>query len=249
MDPDIFPNRLNKGHDERDAKGVIAFIQRKRWGSEMNVTTVGIDLAKDIFHLAGMDKSGHVIFKKKGSRAQLTKTLRQLPTCLVAMESCESSHHWARVFMERWHRVKLMTPQFLKPYVKTNKNDFNDAEAIAEAVTRTTMRFVAVKKIAQQDIQLLHQVRSRLIAERSALINQIRGLLDEYGIVLSGSAKTVATRLSSLLKPEDSPLSALAREVFSDLRTELRALEARIISFDRKIDSVFQTHPVCRKIA
>ena len=142
-----------------------------------------------------------------------------------------------------------MTPQFLKPYVKTNKNDFNDAEAIAEAVTRTTMRFVAVKKIAQQDIQLLHQVRSRLIAERSALINQIRGLLDEYGIVLSGSAKTVATRLSSLLKPEDSPLSALAREVFSDLRTELRALEARIISFDRKIDSVFQTHPVCRKIA
>jgi transposase len=148
------------------------------------IKVLGIDLAKQSFHLYGVDAAGTVVINKKLSRKQLTAFIANLPPCLIGLEACGGAHHWVRVFTGLGHTVRMMAPQFVKPYVKSNKNDAVDAEAICEAVQRPTMRFVPVKSIEQQDIQSLHRVRSQLVDRRTAQANQIRGLLLEYGIVI-----------------------------------------------------------------
>ena len=150
----------------------------------MNINVIGIDLAKNVFHVHGVDRAGKTVMRKKLMRAQLSAFIAQLPPCLIGMEACGSAHYWARQFQAFGHTVKLMSPQFVKPYVKSNKNDTQDAEAICEAVTRPSMRFVAIKTVEQQDIQSLHRIRSGLVQRRTALANQIRGLLNEYGIII-----------------------------------------------------------------
>jgi transposase len=149
-----------------------------------NITTVGIDLAKKIFHLVGMDTTGKIVWRKRLTRHALVPFLAQLPPVTIGMEACGRAHYWARQLCQQGHTVKLMAPQFVKPYVKSNKNDMRDAEAIAEAVTRPTMRFVPTKEVDQQDMQALHRVRERLIGARTALIDEVHGLMQEYGIVL-----------------------------------------------------------------
>ena len=151
----------------------------------MKITTVGIDLAKSAFQIHGTDERGKALLRKQLRRNEVLKFFANLPPCLIGMEACGSAHHWARKLIELGHTVKLMAPSFVKPYVKTNKNDRNDAEAICEAVTRPNMRFVPVKSPEQQGLLALHCARSGWVKARTAQANQIRGLLSEFGIVVS----------------------------------------------------------------
>jgi transposase len=150
----------------------------------MNITAIGIDLAKEVFAIHCVDKQGHVVLRKQLKRTEMTKFFANLEPCLIGMEACGSVHHWARKLEAYGHAVKLMAPQFVKPYVKTNKNDAADAEAICEAVSRPTMRFVTQKTMEQQAILAVHRARQGFVKARTAQGNQIRGLLSEFGIVL-----------------------------------------------------------------
>ena len=150
----------------------------------MEVTTIGIDIAKRIFQIHGIDKNGKTILKKKLMRDQVLIFMANLPKALVGMEACGGANHWAREITKLGHEVKLIAPQFVKPYVKTNKNDQADAEAICEAVSRPSMKFVPIKSIEQQDILSIHRVRERLVKNRTALANEIRGLLLEFGLII-----------------------------------------------------------------
>jgi transposase len=181
---------------------------------------VGIDIAKRVFHVIGMGKRGKIILRKRLYRGEVMSFMAQLPRATVGMEACSGAHYWARQLRQQGHQVRLMTPQYVKPYVKTNKNDMRDAEAIAEAVTRPNMRFVPVKDVAQQDIQALHRVRERLVTARTALVNEMRGLLAEYGIVLPQGLATFRKTLVSTLEAEQAKLTPLGQELFHKLFDE-----------------------------
>ncbi len=150
----------------------------------MKITTIGIDLAKSVFQVHGVDERGHVVVRKQLRRAQVAVFFANLPACLVGMEACGSAHHWARKLRRFGHEVRLISPQFVKPYVKSNKNDAADAEAICEAVARPNMRFVPIKTVEQQAVLSVHRVRQGFVKARTAQANQIRGLLAEFGLVL-----------------------------------------------------------------
>ena len=150
-----------------------------------NIKVLGIDLAKNLFQLHGADAKGKCVLRKRFNRTQLIEFAANLQPCLIGIEACTSSHYWARTFVNMGHTVKIMAPQFVKPYVRANKNDRNDARAIAEAVTRPDMKFVPIKTIEQQDILLFHRARALVMKQRTAQANQIRGLLAEYGIVIA----------------------------------------------------------------
>jgi len=189
----------------------------------MNV--LGIDIAKHVFHAVGMDNTGEIVFRKRLSRHDLIPFMAKLPPVLIGMEACGGAHYWARRFREHGHNVKLMAPQFVKPYVKSNKNDSRDAEAIAEAVTRPTMRFVPIKDVDQQDIQALHRVRERLIGERTALVNEVHGLLHEYGIVIPKGVAKFRQAVIGKLESEKDKLTSLSQEMFWKLIEEFAGLE------------------------
>src|ERR1700722_20625402 len=168
----------------------------KSGGSIMkDIKVLGIDLAKDVFQLHGTDAKGNRVLTKRLSRGKLIEYMANITPCLVGIEACGGAHYWARVFEEHGHTVKIMSPQFVKPYVKSNKNDARDAEAIAEAVTRPNMRFVPIKGIEQQDILMLHRVRELLMKQRTAHGNQIRGLLAEFGIVVAKGLSHLVDKL------------------------------------------------------
>ncbi len=151
----------------------------------MKLSRVGIDLAKNVYQLHGVDRSGKTVWKRRLKRHQWLQALldKTEPSCVIGMEACASAHHWGRELQSRGYTVRLIPPQFVKPYVKSNKNDAKDAEAICEAMSRPNMRFVTVKTVAQQDIQATHRIRAELITQRTAKANQIRGLVAEYGLV------------------------------------------------------------------
>ena len=165
----------------------------------MNIKTLGIDIAKNVFQLHGVDFYGNKVIKKRIVREALESFVANIPKCTIMMESCGSSNYWARVFMRSGHAVKLISPQYVKPFVKTNKNDANDAEAIVEAGARPSMRFVPIKQVEEQDIQSIHRVRSRLVKNKTALINEIRGLNLEYGITIPVGAQKVKRELRKLI--------------------------------------------------
>lgn len=215
----------------------------------MNVTTVGIDLAKNIFHVHGVDERAKVVFRKRLSRRRLAEFMANLPACRVGIEACAGAHYWARVFGSYGHDVRMMSPQFVKPYVKSNKNDRNDAEGICEAVQRPNMRFVTPKSVEQQDIQALHRIRTRLVSQRTALANQVRGLLGEYGIILPQGIGHVRNRLPEVLEDAENALTILARELFHELDRELRCLDKRIAEFEHTIQRVFKQSELCQRIA
>ena len=172
----------------------------------MHCTTLGIDLAKQVFQLHGVDKRGQVVVQKRVIRSKLRETVAQLAPCVIGMEACASAQYWAREFQQLGHTVKLISPQFVKPYVKGNKNDSRDAEAICEAVSRPHMRFVPLKTVESQDLPASHRRRSRLIKERPALSNQIRGLLAERGMGMAQGSTRVRKQLPLILtKPLPYP--------------------------------------------
>jgi transposase len=215
----------------------------------MQMTTIGIDLAKQVFQLHGVDVHGKTVLKKRLSRSALGPFMANVPPCRVGLEACASAHYWSRQLRAFGHDVRLMSPQFVKPYVKFQKNDSNDAEAICEAVSRPTMRFVSPKTIGQQDLQALHRIRQRRIHNRTALSNQIRGLLMEYGITLPRQIAQVRRRLPSLLEDAAHQLTSLGRELLADLYQELVALDRQLHEIEVQIKRIFAATELCRRLA
>lgn len=215
----------------------------------MQVTTVGVDLAKRVFQVHGVGAGGQVLVRKRLSRGQLKAYFNALPAALVGMEAGASGHYWARVLAGYGHQVRLIPPQWVKPYRKGNKNDGNDAAAICEAVGRPGIRFVPVKSPEQQAILMLHRVRSRLMAERTALINQIRGLLTEYGIVLRQGASALRRELPAVLEDGENGLPGLARELFADLYAQLVAAEGRIAEYEQRNRRLLEASESCQRLA
>lgn len=213
----------------------------------MKVTTLGIDLAKNIFRVHGVNARGKTVVSKTVTRGQLTRFMAQLEPCVVGMESCPTSNYWAREIQKFGHQVRLMAPRFVKPYVKANKNDTADAEATCEAVRRPTMRFVAVKSTTQQDVQAVHRVRAQLVKTRIALANQLRGLLAEYGIVIAKGYAPLRRALPKAL--EDQRLSALMREVIAEIGERLRYVEERLHEYDLRIRRLLRGDERCLRLA
>lgn len=213
------------------------------------VATIGLDIAKQVFQVHGADKSGRQVLRRKLKRGEVSRFFSEIPPCLIGIEASGSAHHWARLLGGFGHTVRLMAPQFVKPYVKSQKNDANDAEAICEAVTRPHMRFVPQKSIEQQDLQCLHRVRSRLVGCRTQLINQIRGLLAEYGIVLRQHPGQVRSGLPTVLEDAENQLTGFSRDLFRKLYEELVQLDEKIADADSRIQIAFQSNADCRRIA
>jgi len=209
---------------------------------------IGLDLAKRFFQVHGVDANGKVVVRKRLTREQVLRYFAQLPRCIVGMEACGGSHHWARELAKLGHEPRIMSAHYVKPYVKTNKNDAADAEAICEAVGRPNMRFVAVKSLEQQDVLALHRVRARLVKSRTALVNEIRGLLHESGIVLPKGIQHVRASLPRLLEDLENVLTALQRDMFSDLYTELVDTDERIAKLERQLKAVAAACPSCARL-
>ena len=199
------------------------------------VTTVGLDLAKNVFQVHGADAHGRVLLRKKLQRSQVAAFFAKLPPCVVAMEACGGAHHWGRKLSALGHQVRLIAPQYVKPYVKSQKNDATDAAAICEAATRPHMRFVAVKSAEQQSLLALHTVRSGLVKQRTALSNQIRGLLAEFGLVLPKGLVQLRQRLPALLQESDGELTPVMRQLLALLQQHLLQLDAPIGLLERQI--------------
>src|SRR5215470_7584144 len=212
----------------------------------VQVTTLGVDIAKNGVCLHGVDAQGHVLVQKRLARQKVLPFVAQLPPCLIGMEASGGAHYWARECTKLGHTVKLLSPQFVKPYVQSQKNDPNDAAGICEAVARPRMRGVPVKSVAQQDMQALHRIRERQITARTALINQIRGLLTAYGSVIPQRASQVRHKLPVVLEDADNGLTATAREWLHALAEELRAVDQRLATTDRHIAQVFEADEACQ---
>jgi len=214
----------------------------------MTINMLGIDIAKNTFQLHGADNSGKAIHKKRLARRDLAAHVANLPSCTIVMESCGGANYWARVFQRSGHSVKLISPQFVKPFVKTNKNDANDALAIVEAASRPSMNFVPIKQVEQQDIQSIHRVRTRIVRSRTALINEIRGLCLEYGVVLTPGAARVKSSLNAAIVDGANELTVSSRECMQGLYEELVDVEARLKKLDTKIRQLCRDNESCKRI-
>ncbi len=212
----------------------------------MNAAFIGVDLSKSVFQIHGATIEGRTVFKQKIGRGAFAETMAALPSACVGMEACASSHYWSRRLEDLGHTVRLINPAFVKPYVKSQKNDAHDAEAICEALSRPSMRFVPRKSLLQQDLQAQHRVRARLVKERTALVNQIRGLLGEYGIIVSRGIHKLRKSLPSLC--ESPELTPRATTLFQELSDEFRQLDARISIKDREIKDFAQADEACRRL-
>jgi len=203
----------------------------------MNITHVGIDLAKLVFQVHGVDARGKCTLRKQLKRQQVMAFFSQLPPCLIGMEACGGAHFWARKLTGLGHTVKLISPQFVKPYVKTNKNDAADAEAICEAVGRPNMRFVPVKNTEQQALLGLHRARHGFVIERTAQANQIRGLLTEFGLVIPVGIRSIGHKLPEMLEDAENGLSGRSRALFARLFEHFRALDRQVKELELEINA------------
>jgi len=194
-------------------------------GSEMNVTTIGLDLAKQVFHLVGADTRGKQVVKKRLKRAAMLSYFANLPPCVVGIEACGGGHYWAREINRLGHEARLINPKFVKPYLRGDKNDYNDAAALCEAVAHPQMRFVPLKSESQQDLQALHRLREGLIRQRTVWINRARGLLAERGIVLGQGVAVFRRGVPSLLEAADNGLSIAFRELLAEMYAQVVWLE------------------------
>ncbi|WP_431113013.1 IS110 family transposase [Variovorax paradoxus] len=215
----------------------------------MKITTVGIDLAKNVFQVHGVDEHGKAVLKKQLRRDQVAAFFVNLPPCLIGMEACGSAHHWARKLEGMGHAVRLMAPQFVKPYVKTNKNDAADAEAICEAVGRPNMRFVPVKNIEQQAVLALHRVRQAFVRARTAQANQIRGLLGEFGIVIPQGIGYIANRVPELIEDGANDLPGAFRLLVQRLLDHFKDLDRQVEELEAKIQAWHRGSELSRKLA
>jgi len=214
----------------------------------MKLSAVGIDLAKSVFVIHGVDERGKAVLRRQLKRAEVAKFFANLPPCLIGMEACGGAHHWARKLLGFGHTVKLMAPQFVKPYVKTNKNDARDAEAICEAVQRPNMRFVAIKTPEQQAVLALHRARQGLVKARTAQANQIRGLLAEFGWVIPKGIRHLPKRVPEILEDGENGLPGYARQLFAGLLEHLQELERRVAELEKQIVLWHRSHAQSRKL-
>ncbi|WP_174872557.1 IS110 family transposase [Pectobacterium polaris] len=214
----------------------------------MQVSTIGIDLAKNLFVLHGVDHNGKTVLRKKLSRSQFVPFIIQLPACLIGMEACSSSHHFARLFSNAGHRVKLIPPQYVKPYVKTNKTDAADAEAICEAVTRPNMRFVQIKTAEQQGVLALHTERSFLVRERNGCANSLRAMLAEFGCVMATGFSALYKEVPEILEDKENELPHFVRVSVQRQLEHLKALEARIRQTEHELSDWARTQPACQRV-
>ena len=214
----------------------------------MDIRTIGIDLGKTVFHLVGVDGRGQVVARKKCSRLQLLRFTANVRECLIGMEACAGAHFLGRALREQGHDVRLMPAQYVKPYVKTKKNDYIDAEAIAEAVTRPNMRFVPIKTDDQLDLQSLHRVRERWIGRRTAVINQIRGLLLERGITVAKGRRRIEESLPGILEDADNKLSGALRVLLDEVRQEMQYLQRQIEQSDKLIVRIAGELEACKRL-
>ncbi len=214
----------------------------------MNITTAGLDIAKSVFHFYGVNQFGKLVQKKMLKRNVLAKFMAQLAPCTIVMEACGGANYWARVFRLFGHEVKLIAPQFVVPYRRGNKNDYNDAQAIAEAALRPDMAFVSIKNIEQQDIQMLHRIRQRLVKQCTALVNQVRGMLAEYGIVIAEGKSAFRKSMPDILEDAENELTPISRALFSQLREEFVALEEKLTGYDKQIQQENKINAVCQRL-
>lgn len=215
----------------------------------MSVKVIGLDIAKHVFQVHGADASGKAVLKKRLRREQLTDFFGSIAACMVAMEATRGAHYWARVIRTFGHEVRLIAPQFVRPYVRGQKNDMQDAAAICEAASRPEMRFVPQKSIAQQDMQMLHRIRSRLVGNRTQIGNQIRGLLAEYGIIVPLHFHQLRKKLIELTSEPHPQLTPFAQELFGSLYAELCSVDEQIATMEQRIQRAFQRDEACQKIA
>ena len=215
----------------------------------MKITTVGIDLAKQVFQVHGVDERGKAVLKKQLKRDQMLPFFANFQCCLIGMEACGSAHFWARKLEALGHTVKLMAPQFVKPYVKTNKNDAADAEAICEAVSRPTMRFVPIKTAEQQAILALHRARQGFVKARTAQANQIRGLLAEYGLAIPQGISHIAKRLPEILEDGENGLPGIFRQLIDRLGMHLKELDRQVDELEAQIHIWHRESTASRKLA
>ncbi len=201
----------------------------------MEITTIGLDLAKNVFQVHGVNERGKAVLRKQLKRDQVAPFFANLPPCLIGIEACASAHHWARKLQALGHTVRLMAPQFVKPYVKSNKNDAADAEAICEAVSRPSMRFVPIKNVEQQSVLSLHRVRQGFVKARTAQANQIRGLLGEYGLVVPQGIAYIAQRVPALIEAAENELPGSFRMLIQRLLEHLKALQQQVDEIETQI--------------
>lgn len=214
----------------------------------MQIKTVGIDIGKTWFHLIGCNQAGTPIARHKFNRSKLMQFIVNLPQCLIGMEACPGSQHLSRAFQRHGHEVRLIAPKFIKPYLKGQKNDFNDAAAIAEAVTRPTMRFVAPRSNEQLDLQAVHRIRDRLVGERTAVINQIRAFLIEYGLPVKEGRASLRRDLAGVLGDAENGLSERMRQLIARLREHWQQLESQITECTHEIELIAKRNDDCRRL-
>lgn len=214
----------------------------------MEIVRIGLDLAKNIFEVHGVDAGDKAVLRKTLRRDAVAQFFADLAPCIVGMEACSGSHYWAKVFADLGHEVRLISPQFVTPYVKSNKNDRNDAEAICEAVSRPSMRFVPPKSSEQLEIQAVHRIRQRLVSDRTRLVNQIRGLLAEHGLVVARDISRLRYALGRIADGTDNNLGHIISELACDVRDELSELDQRIAAYNKRIRDLFRSNEMCQRI-
>lgn len=214
----------------------------------MKITAIGIDLAKNVLQIHGVDERGKAVLKKRLKRDQVTAFFANVPPCLIGLEACGSAHYWARRLQSFGHDVKLMAPQFVKPCVKTNKNDVADAEAICEAVSRPNMRFVPIKNGEQQSVLAMHRARQGFVKARTAQANQIRGLLAEYGIVIPQGIGYIAKRLPEILEDGENQLPGAFRQLLQRLGDHLKQLDRQVTELEVQIRNWHRESDASKKL-
>lgn len=214
----------------------------------MNITTVGLDLAKTVFHVVGFNEQFKEVKKRMLRRTQVLQFFSQLQPCRVGMEACASSHYWGRELRALGHDVKLIPPQYVKPYLRGNKNDYNDARAIAEAATRPSMRFVAIKTVEEQDMQALHRMRSKCVKERTALSNSTRGLLGEYGIILPKGLAVLRRSIPEILEDAENGLSDRFRNLLVRRYEQLAEIDQHIAFYTNELELLGRQDDACQRL-
>uniref|UniRef100_UPI0013588D47 IS110 family transposase n=2 Tax=Shewanella litoralis TaxID=2282700 RepID=UPI0013588D47 len=214
----------------------------------MKITTIGLDISKTIFHMFAVNQAGKLVKKRAIKRADLLSVFARLEPMLIVMEACGGANHWAREFIKLGHQVKLIAPQYVVPYRRKNKNDFNDAEAIAEAAQRPNMTFVPIKSVEQEDIQMVLRMRKRHVKTMVAINNQVRGFLAEYGLCAAKGKTALATRLPEFIDDESNELSAFARESFRELYADFVAAQEKVEFYTKKVTAYTRKNPICKRV-